>query len=416
MATKGIFPDTPQRITWGSELATGYDRLKVGFYVHWEKAQILEILDNAKIESKETNDSISVSFSDHGDQVYNCHPTGRKGGYAYHISRADVHIFFSRRKDHDTPNVWLDIGSLSCWSPGYKAVLDEVKRLITDQGGFIMKDTISELHLCADFIGLAIEDMPIDTYKHWITRANHYRSFQEHSKFSGISISQTEGPLPEGSPDTIMIRETGIELGQGDIMLRIYDKVLEIKRNPTKQSVFSSVWNKEQYNETPVTRVEFQIRRQVLKQMKVHSLSDLDEKKSGIWRYCTQHWTRLTQNPVDRKNRHQDRATSHPWWHEVQQIKFNTQLQEIVREKIRSSKDIDVLVDMVAGCALSIGIIMNRKTDDLEGVIAFGQAYLEKRIRKMWKEETERGQNLFIHKMKKRWAEIWPVGYQPQPV
>ncbi|MBU0484830.1 MAG: hypothetical protein KKB30_09990 [Proteobacteria bacterium] len=413
---KCISSKSPRRITWGSELATGYDRLKFGFYVKWEDFKILELLDAAKTEAKELHDSVPVSLSPHGDQVFNCHPTGRQGGFAYHLSRADLNIFFSRRKDHDTPNVWVDIGSLSCWSPGYTVIIEEIKKLLRDHNGFIMRNVISEVHLCADFIGQDIQELPIDHSDFWITRANKFGAFQDRQQLTGITLSQTEGYLPKGSKDTINVMETGVQVGQGDIMLRIYDKVIELKHNPSKQSVFSSVWGKEQYNETQVTRVEFQLRREVLKYMAIHSLEDLHRKKAGLWKYCTMEWARLTITPVDRKNRHQDRASIHPWWHAVQTIDFNMAFEGVTRRKVRSAKNIEFLQDMVAGCAITIGTILNRKHDDLEGVIAFGQAALESKLRYLWKEKTDTGKCLFQHKMKKRWSEVWPLGYIPQPV
>ena len=63
------------------------------------------------------------------------------------------------------------------------------------------------------------------------------------------------------------------------------------------------------------------------------------------------------------------------------------------RQKVQSAKSIEVLTDMMAGCALSVGTIVNRNHDDLEGVIAYAQGHLEGRIRRMWKEKTENGQN-----------------------
>ena len=111
-------------------------------------------------------------------------------------------------------------------------MISEVKRLVKHMGGRIIKDTISEVHLCADFIGLDIEEVPIDKYPHWVTRANRYNCYQDRSRLSGITIDQNEGDIPKGSRDTVIVRETGIVFGSGSIMLRIYDKVLELKATP----------------------------------------------------------------------------------------------------------------------------------------------------------------------------------------
>jgi len=110
----GDKPPFPQSgITWGCEVVSGFDRLKVGLYAIFENPAFFERLHDVKMAAKEANTEIPISFSDHGDLVFNMHSTGRKGGFSFHLSRADVHIFLSTRKDIKTPNIWLDIGSES---------------------------------------------------------------------------------------------------------------------------------------------------------------------------------------------------------------------------------------------------------------------------------------------------------------
>ena len=399
------------RITWGCKVATCLDRLKIGFYVQWDSPLFLESLDNAKIAAKESDDLHPVTFSEEGDLVFNCHATGRKGGFGYHLSRCDVNLFFSKRKDTNTPNVWVDIGSESCWSPGYVNVLFDIKRLITNQGGYIYKDTVSEAHLCADFIGLDIEEVPIDNFKLWITRANHFNNYQDRSGQLGVTISQDEGELPASD-----LLQTGIEFGRGDIMLRIYDKTKELKRSISKQQVFASAWDQPTFDHLPVTRVEYQLRRPVLKQMNINSFSELEENKASLWKYCTTEWTRLTFFEADRTNRHQDRAIIHPWWTQVQSIKNFGHGETIKREHKRSSKDTEPLKQMIAGCAMTIGTILERKVTDYEGVIAFGQGIMEAAIRALWNDKDDKGVSEFEKRMKKRWSEVWPLGFASLPV
>jgi len=404
------FSSFPQSgITWGSQVATGFDRLKVGFYIVWENPLFLTVLQDAKLATKEANDMISVSFSDHDDQTYNCHETGRKGGFGFHLSRADVHLFFSTRKDIKTPNLWVDIGSESCWSPGYRQVIAQVKALVESQGGNIFKNTVSEVHLCADWVGLDIEELPIDKYNFWVTRANKFNAYSNHRGLLGMTLAQDVGEFPGD-------QMTGIKFGIGDIMLRIYDKTAELKHSPAKQGVFASVWGLANYDDEKVTRVEYQLRRPVLVQMKVNSLSDLEEKKNSVWRYCTEEWTSLRCKEIDRENRHQDRAPLHPWWHEVTQINIDLSFEPVKREYPRACKDISVLMDLVGGCMLSVGTILECKVHDVEGVIAYSQTVIASKLRQMWDNIDKNGCREFELKMSKRWAEIWPMGYEPRPV
>ena len=403
------FSSFPQSgITWGSKVATGFDRLKVGFYIIWESHLFLTSLQDAKQAAKEANDEVPVSFSEHGDMVFNMHAAGRKGGYGFHLSRADVHLFFSTRKDIKTPNLWVDIGSESCWSPGYKQVIAEIKKLVESQGGNIFKNTVSEVHLCADWVGLDIEELPIDKFNFWVTRANHFNAYQCHQGLLGVTLNQDQGELPGDL--------TGVEFGRGDIMLRIYDKTAELKHSPAKQGVFASVWGNANYDDEKVTRVEYQLRRPVLAQMKVNSLTDLEEKKNSVWRYCTEEWTSLRCKDIDRENRHQDRAPIHPWWLEVTQVDIGLTGEPVTREYPRACKDVSTLMDLVGGCLLSVGTILDRKAHDLEGVIEYGQMLVASKLRQMWDNKDKNGRREFEVKMSKRWSEIWPMGFEPRPV
>lgn len=396
-------------ITWGSKLSSGFDRLKVGFYINWESPLFLTVLQDAKLAAKEANDLVPVSFSENGDMVFNCHATGRKGGFGFHLSRADVDLFFSTRKDIKTPNLWVDIGSESCWSPGYRHVIAEIKALVESQGGNIFKNTVSEVHLCADWIGLDIEELPIDKYDFWVTRANKFNAYACHQGLLGVTLDQDQGDLPGE-------QMTGIKFGKGDIMLRIYDKTAELKRCPSKQGVFASVWSNANYDDEKVTRVEYQLRRPVLAQMQVHSLTDLEEKKNSIWRYCTEDWTSLRCQEVDREHRHQDRAPIHPWWQEVRRVNIDLWCEPVKREYPRACKDISMLMDLVGGCMLSVGTILDRKFHDVDGVIAYSQTLIASKLRQMWENKDKHGRREFELKMEKRWSEIWPMGYEPRPV
>jgi len=410
-------------ITWGVEVAKGLDRLKIGFYVNFQNLKagsdmnpLFELLDNAKQEAKILHDVFPISLDKNGEErfIFNVHSSGRHGGYAFHMSRGDVHIFVSRRKDMLTPNVLIDIGSLSCWNPGFDTVLQSVHDLLESYGGEVVKNTISEVHLCTDYIGQSIADLPLENHQLWITRANRFDVYRERTCFSGMSWVQTEGRLGlSDQPGDFFVdeihaaHETGVRIGKGDIMMRIYDKVLELKHDASKQSVFASVWGQDAYNEKDVTRVEFQLRRRVLKQMEVHSLEDLRQKITGIWKYCTEEWARFTNHPVDRDNRHQDRAILHAFWDQVQQVKWSTSLSTVFRKKKVPTKNIEHLLDLIAGCTISLGAIKGCKEEDLNSVVAIGQAHLEDRLRSLHRQKLQSGATEFIHRMQTRSRAIW---------
>jgi hypothetical protein len=392
-------------LTRGVQISQGLDRLKFGLYVEFSSELLFDVLSDAKLESQQTRKLIPIKLGPDENYYYNCHPNGKSGGYSFHISRADVNIFISTRKDYmETPNVWVDIGSASCWSPGYNTVIEYVTKMIRIYTGKIHKNSVSEVHLCSDFIGLKIESLGIEQYKNWITRANKFHSYYDRFKFSGVSFDQTEGDLGFAT-------ETGVSIGQGDIALRIYDKVFEIERNNCKKSLFASVWGKDEFDESPVTRVEFQLRKTVLKQFRIKTLEQLFQKMNGLWSYCTTDWARYCKEPFDRENRHQDRAKIHEWWKKVQQLQWGTNTI-VIRKKPLPLKDKNQLADMMIGCAMNLAAIDLCKFDNTDQITNYLMAEVDTWCRrKSQKIDPKTGLTELQEKMKQKINEVWPYGY-----
>ena len=407
---KNAFPQ--DRLTRGVQISKGLDRFKFGLYVEFNFHLLFDILTDAKVEAQETRKLIPIKLGPDENYYYNCHSTGKNGGYAFHISRADVNIFISTRKNYmETPNVWVDIGSASCWSPGYNTVIEYVSKMLRIYGGKIHKNSVSEVHLCADFIGLPIESLSIEKYSNWITRANKFNSYYDRCKFTGVSLDQTEGDLGRIDKHVGFSIETGISIGKGDISLRIYDKVNEIETNNSKKSLFASVWGKDEYDGQPVTRVEFQLRKTVLKQFRIKTIESLFEKMNGLWAYCTNDWARLCEKPFDRENRHQDRAKIHSWWKQVQAIKWGAETI-VVRKKPLPQKDKTQLVDMMIGCAMNLAAIDGCRYNDIGQITSFLMGEVDTYCRRKSKIIDKRtGRSELQEKMKQKINEVWPYGF-----
>ena len=92
-------------LTRGVRISKGLDRLKFGFYVEFALPLLFDVLSDAKAQAQESRQLVPIKLGPDENYYYNCHPTGKSGGYAFHISRADVNIFISGRKDwKDTLN------------------------------------------------------------------------------------------------------------------------------------------------------------------------------------------------------------------------------------------------------------------------------------------------------------------------
>jgi len=104
---------------------------------------------------------------------WNLYRTGTQK-YSFRIKSGDVTLLFSRRKaSHDIPNCRLEIGSLSCWSPGFFAIYERAKTFLAVYGAKIVKERVSEAHLAADFIGTDIKFLDLCDQSKWIAKATH---------------------------------------------------------------------------------------------------------------------------------------------------------------------------------------------------------------------------------------------------
>ena len=95
------------------------------------------------------------------------------------------------------------------------------------------------------------------------------------------------------------------------IQLRIYDKEKEIKKKGTEER-WLLLWSVDDSQD--VWRIEFQIRRQILKQYWIYTIDDIRDKKADLWKYVTGEW--LSLRCLDNEN--QARRTIHEFWKKVQ--------------------------------------------------------------------------------------------------
>jgi uncharacterized protein YuzB (UPF0349 family) len=106
------------------------------------------------------------------------------------------------------------------------------------------------------------------------------------------------------------------------IQICIYDKRKELFENQEKQpfklalmvrNCFGDDWL---VNGKPVTRVEFRIRRDVLKDMGIDSVKDLLECEQGLAHYCCHSWFRLVEEEKVKGHTHEQEVAL--IWQEVQ--------------------------------------------------------------------------------------------------
>jgi hypothetical protein len=378
----------------------GLDFLKVSFWIEWDPRvnSFLEILDFMKKQVQDTeNDSIPV-FKENGFD-WNLYRTGT-AKYTFRLKSGDVTLMFNRRKSSgEIPNCRMEIGSLSCWSPGFFAIYERVKTFLSCYGGKVIKERVSEVHMAADFIGTDIKAVDLCDQSKWIAKA---RDFNPHDRIPLRRGHQEPEPDElDFNPHYTNRRFTGVDMGKGNLMLRIYDKVTELKRSRAthKQQVFSEIWGLSKFDEQSVTRVEYQVRRPKLREFadaeekRIDTVADLVNALRSLWHYLTTEWTRHTENPVNR-NHNQSKAKVSEFWQKVQAVVWSGVFGYIRTHPVKH-KDIVMLRKQARGCLMSVCSSLELEPDDIDKIVFLCKDMIEEDLHQLFEDEKA-----FIDKMR----------------
>lgn len=99
--------------------------------------------------------------------------------------------------------------------------------------------------------------------------------------------------------------------GEGDLVLRVYNKVAEIEEKSAK-TWFFDLWGETEN----VWRIEWQMRKEWLRRFGVRTFADLAERQGDVLRFLANDHTTL-RNKTDDSNR--SRWPLHPVWRDLQQ-------------------------------------------------------------------------------------------------
>ncbi|RJQ24713.1 MAG: replication initiation factor [Peptococcaceae bacterium] len=296
--------------------------------------------------------------------------------YAYRLSCNDFMILFMDRQMKENPPVRVRFMSGYLWSFGYKKAY-----------GIFIKWFLENFHVYSVANRLSRVDISVDSDRIKFIESDVYgivtraRSKKKHfvsgqyffgRKFSGFTIG-----------------------GGGTLMARIYNKTLEIKNSG--KAWFCDLWRESGWNEEKeVWRVEFQIRREVLKEFGIYSLEDLLEKENGIWDYLTSKWLIIKQSFGKNVSRWKVKNK----WKLVQQANsFYLKGSPLVRESFKQG-NVNRLMDQASGALMSVAALTNHKSvDDTITLLKTWTNIKLERKQTSFKEETERRKRKFIVKI-----------------
>ena len=272
-------------------LSSGIDTLYLSLDVTWDNDEVFNYLDTLKEEAKTSDKEVPGIFrTKDGSQewLFIIKPHGAKG-FAFILTSNDYTLKIGKwLNPQSRPSIMVEIRSETLWRMGTKASVEWIKGLISGIGASIRPVKPSRVDFCVDIV-LPSEMWKEEIKDYAVTRAKKKDSHDDGAAFTGISI------------------------GRGSILARIYDKGKEI--NLSKKSWMLDVWGVHEIpDDKRIIRVEYQLRREVIKSLGIETLEDLYEMENQVWVYLTTLWLKFQ----DRPGTHHNQRETLEWWNIVQ--------------------------------------------------------------------------------------------------
>jgi hypothetical protein len=281
-----LAPDEPARV-----LASGFDGLVLSMNIVWENERFFWLLDEVKELAKGTELGVPLDLYDTPETFSSVilKPHG-SDGYEWLLIGKEFTLKIGNWMEPKTrPSAMLECRSEALWHQGPRMLVSRVRKMLERVGAKIQVIKPSRVDQCVDVLlpasswGLGIAD-------HLVTRAIKDGIFRANRKATGITV------------------------GSGDLLARIYDKPLEIIMKSNKIWMFD-VWGIPSVpSDHFIIRVENQVRREALKQLGIDTFDDLLAKAAALWSYSTRSWLKVQDDP----SKHHTQQKTLPWWEVVQ--------------------------------------------------------------------------------------------------
>jgi len=239
-----------------------------------------------------------------------------KGGQRFSFVLVDncFYIQLSGYKATALPLAYVQLSSELLTTLSVQEAVKTLNTIINTFGNVEGKPQISRVDLFVDFTSPV--EMNSWDQSAWVTRAHNIANYSIRRRFSGWSI------------------------GMGGVMgARLYDKTLELEKS--KKNYLKPLWKMAGWDEqSPVWRLEFQFKREALKELGVLEIEHLIQQCGGLWKYAAADWLRLTVPNADDTN--QTRWNNHPLWSDLAEVNWNSRqsspLFRIRKERLPSDE------------------------------------------------------------------------------
>ncbi len=309
-------------------LAWGLDTLHVALDVAWESEFLFRVLAAKKEAAAAGGKPEPLGLTaDNGELVWalNVEPYGVRG-YEWLLRGREFNMRVGNwLKPSSRPSVIVEFGSEALWREGPARALMDFLAVLRKLGGQVVAAKASRVDICVDVL-LAQSLWSTALLAEAVTRAK------------GDATHRADGQL------------TGLQFGKGKVLARLYDKAAEILCKSGKRWMFD-VWGlQEVLQGRRVIRVEYQLRREALRELGLGSVADVLTKAESLWAYCTAKWLKFQSGT----GKHHTQRTTEPWWVAVQQGFRGAQADCPLVRAAAVERDIDALCAQFRGYATSL--------------------------------------------------------------
>jgi len=235
-------------------LAWGFDTLYLAVDVAWDDDSFFAVLRELKSEAAETGREQVLSLRDADGcaaGLFEVKPYGVRG-YEWLLTSADCNMRIGRwLSPGSRPSVMLELGAEVLWRVGAEAAMQYYLDVLASQGCRIVLAKASRVDLCVDVL------LPRAVWS---------------ASLLGLCVC----PARSRNAHFCNRAFSGVSLGRGVIVARIYDKALEIATRSRDKRWMYDVWGLERVPaDRVVVRVEFQVRREALKSLGLETIGDV---------------------------------------------------------------------------------------------------------------------------------------------
>ena len=285
-------------------LRTGIDSLYLSYHGELKPESEIKLTELKKLAQSNDDSNKALAQYPINSHTFKVKDKGRKP-FAFVLSDNWYGISVSKSGASHTPLAYVQVSSELLTVEGVDIAVSNLTNIIKSFDPSSAYPSVSRADLCVDFV----TDYPLNeiTESNWITRAMEMSRYVDQRQFSGWSIG-----------------------GRKKLSARLYNKTLEMKKKP--RPYLEELWKKNCWDgEQTVWRLEFEFRRESLREVSIVTIQNLLERLTSLWQYATQTWLRLAViNPNDST---QSRWNTEGIWGILQSVVWSGEL-EVLRTPV----------------------------------------------------------------------------------